>query len=223
MKKGVTLIELVIVLMVVVIVATVFHTLIGQTTESGAEIMGKKESYQQMRDALKQIAEDVRYNIRGGPHHNLGVWNDPATTRWQETSLPCTGSLFSYFPDRTNFTTMHTFRWVFIMASGNRPTGYYLARIDNGTLPSRVYAGWAGSVGGGSTGALTVRYFDDDDVNDGPAEEILIGAGGSLTHDQARRVTRVVLSLTLSRWNKPVTLVESIYIRERGAPLQEGI
>lgn len=222
MKKGITLIELVIVTVIVGIVAMVFYGLITQMVESGSELMGKKESYQQAKEVLKQMANEIRYNLRGGDHHNLGVWDDPATTRWQETSMPCTPSQLSYFPNRLDLTQMHTFRWNTYL-SGNLPMGFYLIRIDNpGSIVSRIYTGLGAAQTSSNSGSLLIRYFDDEPNDGTPAEEITLAAGSNLTYAQAKRITRLILSLTMERWDKATTLSETIFVREKGPPPVEG-
>ena len=205
-KKGFTIVELVTVLVIVSVMSGVFYGLIDKMFESANFMMGEKESYQQGKEALKKMAEDVRYNSWGGTiNHNFGVTD---AGLWQTSASPCTSSRFTFFPDLLPDGPIPTRQVTFVWgaaAAGLPAANWYLRREDtvNGTT---ILAGVKNS----AYGTLEVRYYDQ---NGAP-----ITLTGGLTHAQAQTVAWIELLLTVNRWGRPVTLSETIYVRQR-APL----
>lgn len=217
--RGVTVVELVLVLLILSITAGVFYGLIREMSESGMLIMGRKESYQQAKDALKRMADEIRYNMKGGPNHNFGVVTGGL---WESTAThPCTDSRFTFFPDLTQNQVAPTrrVRFVWDNYSGERlHSGWYLQRQEANDETVGTVSVLAGAPDS-TKGILTVKYYDD-----ALGTEIDPGGAGSnnLTHAEAQRVTRIVLVLTLQQWQERVTLSESFFVRQEGPPPEEA-
>ena len=211
-EKGFTLTELIITLVIVSMTAGIFYGLITGMTESGMFIMGGKESYQLAKEALKKMADEIRYSIRGGAQHNLGVSD---TTVWQYVHDSCNSSRFTFYPDRSDFYKIVKFEWV---TEGQlpqmiHPAGYYfLVRTETtgGASPTTTILA---AVSDATKGVLEVRYYD--------AVGIRIVPQGDLTHAQAKSVARIELLLTVNTWGSPLFLSETVYVRPLGRAIPE--
>lgn len=219
-KKGFSFIELLIVLVILGIISAVFSTLIYQMVQTGTLILGKKSSYQQARDALKLVADEIRYNIRGGTNHNLGVSGPCGSSIWQtECSYACSSSRFSFFPDRNDYMKRVRFTWYSGGQTGlgwaSGPDAWAFQRWEStsetsvGTITQLAYVKDEGNPK--TKGALTVKYYN---ASGNPIS--ITGAG--LTHAQAQTVSLIELILTIQKGPAPVKLSETVFIRERGLP-----
>ncbi len=207
--KGITLIELIIVIVIMSVIAAVFVGLVSEMVEGGFFIMGKKEAYQKARVALQTVTDDIRYNIRGGDEHNFGVSTGGV---WQFVLANyCTDQQFSYKASR--IATPVAFIWGTsvtgqpLFPSGKRYLLWYPAQIN-----PRVLFG----VNTGEA-SFAFKYFDDRTA---PPNEI--PAAGGLTQTNAKSVTRVEVTLTVTQKGQPVSLSESIFVRQKGLPPTEA-
>lgn len=219
-KGGVTLVELVIVLLVISVTVALFFGLITEMVDMSLFLFGKKGSYQQAKEALAQMAEEVRYALRSGDLHNLGV---ATAGLWQSTpTYPCTSSRITFFPDPASDQPVPTRRIRFSWESYNRadlPVNWTHLLREEATDETMGTVTVLASVTDAAQGNFTVKYYDDD-AADGLTGEIIPSIGG-LSHGEARRLTRVVFLLRISHGGQPVTLSETIFIRQRGVPPME--
>ena len=243
-KKGFTIVELVVVLIIVSISAGVFYGLIDKMFEAANFIMGGKESYQQARAALNQMANEIQYNVRGGGQYNFATGNiqdDPNNPgspddppQWQYTpSYPCTTAQFTFMPltapnfmpyqggsAEPNLNQRIRFYWSGA-AIPSLPARYYLRREQYDTVgnpPTSVSATPTvtvlAGVKGATRGNLEIRYYDGSGN--------LIPIGASLTDAQAQTVGRIELLLTVNQWGRPVILSETIFVRRKGREYLEN-
>ncbi len=236
-KKGTTLIELVLVTVILSIIAVTFDGLITQMINTGMFIMGKKESYQQAKEALKQMADEIRVNVRGGPLHNLETADVPTSSELDYYNCfiinngtnngikACNASRFVFYPYPSDFLRGVVFDWRDSSGLVGYPSGWLLIRTEkepDATYIPTVLARAADA----SKGTLQVRYFDDTAT---PGSEEILPArfvpdvddspdGVGLAKADAKKVTRIVLTLMLQQWSQPVTLSETIFVRQGSVP-----
>lgn len=236
-KKGLTIIELVTVLVIVTIVSGVFYGLIEKMFESGHFIMGRKDSYQVAREALKLMADEIRWSIRGGDQHNIGMADRHDTypdAAWQYCrNYPATNTRFVFMPEMATPTELQVqgpaepppdnpnpnrrirFFWGDNTYLTGVPAGWYLRRErdtdDNTTAPTEVRI--LAAVKDSTKGSLEIRYYDQvgNFIDLGP-----VGNNVGITWVQASTVGKIELILTVNRWGQPVTLSETIVVREKG-------
>ncbi|MFH1858421.1 MAG: type II secretion system protein [Candidatus Omnitrophota bacterium] len=226
-KKGITLIELVMVLVVLGITVGVFFGLINGMIDSGLEIMGGKESYQQANLAMEKIASDLQLALRAGTNHNFGVvsgapWQNVVYySRTYFVSGQEQNTRFAYFPDPSTPSKYYVYRWMTPSPSIGS-CGYCFVRQEwSGTtlVDTLVYAG----PGNTTTDYLMVRYFDDDASDGTSVGEIKDSSSYIiLDHVDAVRIGHIELALTVANRGKPVTIFKSIFLRERPPVPQEG-
>jgi len=204
-RKGVTLVELVIVFFIMSLVVGTFHGLIEQVTQTTQFVLGRKAAYQQAKFALEEIIDDVQYRLRGGEIHNFGI---NGVGQWQVHGSPCTDRRFTFFPNFSDTTDSSAYYALESSPGDGLPSGFYLVRAKfPGAVPTTLAKA-------DSVITFRVRYYDQ------AGNQMTIAPSG-LVQDQAKVVTHVAFVVTLTLYGESITFSEVVFVGQKGLPPQE--